>query len=185
MEGLRRDERQTDKQTRRRRTPSRGRQTDETENQTQAIDDMRMNRDHFTQDWTAQMEADFLNPRTARHAASNKQTWDSLSTGMRNLIRMTYRTAIGHPISNSEEQANHFGSHLKHWMTTRREYHITSDEYWRVSNLLKENGPGYIHTRPCKWYTEGSNCRLEDTCQHLHVRQKSLLGGQAKHRREH
>jgi hypothetical protein len=183
MEGMRRDERCTDRQTRRR-SHSRGRQTEETMDQTQSLDDMRMNRDHYTEHWTMQMETDFLNPRMARHAASNKHTWDSLNTAWKNLIRMTYRTAMGHPISNSEEQANHFGSHLKGWMATRREYHITSEEYWRIANLLKENGPGYIHTRPCKWYTEGSDCRLGDTCKHMHVRQKSVNAGQAKHRRE-
>jgi hypothetical protein len=155
-----------------------------TRDQTQLLEEMRMNRDHFTNEWTLRMEADFLNPRTARHASSNKQTWDGLPTSVKNLIRMTYRTAMNHPISNSEEQANHFGSHLKSWMATRRDFDITSEEYWRVTNLLMANGPGYIHTRPCKWLLDEGLCRLGDECKHLHVHPKVITAGQTKYRRE-
>ncbi len=171
MEGMRRDDRQTDKQARRRRTPSQRRHTEE--NQTQAIEDMRMHRDHFTNDWTAQMEADFLNPRQTRHAAQNKSNWMALSNGMKHLIRMTYRTAQGHPITNTEEQANHFGSHLRHWMGVWRDHYITSDEYWRVMNLTGEGRLGYVHTRPCRYYVDGTFCKNEDGCQHLHIREKA------------
>jgi hypothetical protein len=152
------------------------------------VEEMRMHRDHFTVEWTMRMEADFLNPRTARHAASNKQTWDGLTTSMKNLIRMTYRTALTHPISNSEEQANHFGSHLKSWMQTRREFDISSEEYWRITNLLAQEGPGWIHTRPCKWHLEDANCRMGEDCKHLHVFPKRSTAGahyqQTKFRRE-
>ncbi len=57
MKGLREDDKQTDRQARRHRSPSQRRQTGGSE--TQAVDDMRMFRENFTTDWTAQMEEQF------------------------------------------------------------------------------------------------------------------------------
>ena len=100
---------------------------------------------------------------------------------MNNLVRVTYRTAVSNPITNSNEQANHFGSHLKHWMDVWRNHDITSDEYWRVTNLAQDRGLGFIHTRPCRCYAEGEFCRNEHECQHLHVGEKD--GGGKRYRR--
>jgi hypothetical protein len=90
---------------------------------------------------------------------------------------MTYRTAVGKPITNLEEQAAHFGSHFKHWQALFNTHQVESDEYWRIAQTIHECGLGSINTKPCRYYAEGRHCKNGYNCRHLHVREKSVGAG--------
>jgi hypothetical protein len=144
---------------------------------TQNVNDMRVSREEYTLDWTKNMETNFLNSTNTRHAQANRANWMQLSEGMKNIARKTYRTAQGRPITNSAEQDNHFASHLKHIMDIHWNYTTSSEEYWRILNYVNSEGMGSVSTKPCKYFSEGLNCRNAENCHHLHVLLNELGGG--------
>ena len=79
MTGMRIDERQT----RRGRSPSVARQTRGAA--VQNVDDTTVYRELFTTDWTAMMEANFLDQRITRHGSNNRAHWDQLTNAMKKL----------------------------------------------------------------------------------------------------
>jgi hypothetical protein len=169
------------------RSPGGDRQTGQTgrrntltqELSTQNVNEMRIAREEHTLDWTRDMEANFLNPMHSRHGQANRANWMQLSEGMKNIARITYRTAQGRPISTPDEQDNHFAAHLKHILDIHRNYRTSSEEYWRIINFVNSAGLGCLSTKPCKYFSDGTYCRNADNCHHLHVRLNELGGGDA------
>jgi hypothetical protein len=166
-----------DRQTRRNRSQTRGMAAQSSGGQTMNVRDMRITDEKFTQDWTKENEAEWLDPAKTMRGRRNAENWMQLTPGMKNMVRMTYRTAVGKPITNLEEQAAHFGSHFKHWQALFNTHQVESDEYWRIAQTIHECGLGSINTKPCRYYAEGRHCKNGYNCRHLHVREKSVGAG--------
>jgi hypothetical protein len=145
--------------------------------QTVNIKDLRVTEEKFTRDWTKGMETDWVDPRMTMKGKRNGDNWMQFTPAMKNLVRMTYRTAEAKPITNTEEQAAHFGSHFKNWTLLMNDYWMDSDEYWRIMERIHIGGLGCISTKPCRYYANGIFCKNEDTCRHLHAREKHFEGG--------
>jgi hypothetical protein len=148
--------------------------------QTTNVRDMRITDERFTRDWTKDMETDWLDPKRTMRGKRNADNWMQLTPGMKNMVRMTYRTAIGKPISTVEEQAAHFGSHFKNWQALFNDYLVDSDEYWRVSQRIHEGGLGSINTKPCRYFANGIHCKNEEHCRHLHARDRNVGAGEGE-----
>jgi hypothetical protein len=145
--------------------------------QTVNVKDLRVTDEKFTKDWTKDMETDWLDPRKTVKGKRNADNWMQFTPAMKNLVRMTYRTAMTKPITNTEEQAAHFGSHFKHWTALMNDYSMDSDEYWRITERIHIGGLGCISTKPCRYFANAIHCKNEDTCRHLHARDKNFVGG--------
>jgi hypothetical protein len=145
--------------------------------QTMNVRDMRITDEKFTQDWTKENEAEWLDPTKTMRGRRNAENWMQFTPGMKNMVRMTYRTAVGKHITNLEEQAAHFGCHFKHWQALFNTHQVESDEYWRIAQIIHECGLGSINTKPCRYFAEGKHRKNGYNCRHLHVREKSVGAG--------
>ena len=167
-----------DRQPRRNKSQTRGMHAQASgRGQTTNVKDRRITDGRFTRDWTKDMETNWLDPKKTVRGKRNVDNWMQLSPGMKNLVRMTYRTAITKPITTVEEQAAHFGSHFKNWLTLFNDYSMDSDEYWRVAQRIHDGGLGCISTKPCRYFSNGIHCKSEESCRHLHARDKNTGGG--------
>ena len=84
-----------DRQTRRNRSQTRGMAAQSSGGQTMNVRDMRITDEKFTQDWTKENEAEWLDPTKTMRGRRNAENWMQLTPGMKNMVRMTYRTAVG------------------------------------------------------------------------------------------